>query len=235
MASKKSVFVILTSSTCGHCQTFKSKYRDEVIKRVKDDGKVNFVEINFPTSNSVPGPEYHPDLVKYIGWFPEFIIFTGESWENHSIELIGSIMAGKMVSGRPEFVQEESRLDVDSIISWINKEVPSGPFESSESLGGPYRVNTAHPTNVIQSSPQNSLSRYGVQPPRHPTINSDNKNPRKVVLLTEGGRPLNKESIPGEDTEQRSVSSPGFGSMGYVPTIGMRTKFRSGNIETDIK
>ena len=122
MASKKPVFVIITSSTCGHCQTFKTKYRDEVASRIKAEGKANLVEINFPTSNAVPGPEYHPNLVKYIGWFPEFVLFTGESWENHSIDLDGVIMAGAGWDdkGRPKFNQEESRLDVEGIISWVN-------------------------------------------------------------------------------------------------------------------
>src|SRR5680860_1135952 len=124
---KTPVFVIITSTTCGACNTFKTRYRMEVMSRLKDEGRVEIVEINFPNMKPVLDNRYHPDLIKFIPWYPLFIIFTGESWENHSTPLMGEIMYAKYEGGRysPEMNQP---INAETIILWVNKKISEHPY-----------------------------------------------------------------------------------------------------------
>ena len=260
MFAHKPVLVIVTSTTCGHCHDFKSQVRDDLVAKIRETGKVNVVETNFESATAAPGPEYHPSFVSYIGWFPEFILFTGDSWENHDSELKGEIMGGKMTDGKPEWVQGGPRPTVDGITGWINEKLATEPFKSAQ--GGSYIVNVPPPANTVRTV--GSAPKYGTSAPKHPTIS----NQRRVVL-TEGGRPLdmgNGVQIPGvppghfnshgswdgsRSRTQEPVQTPGLqgnlytglrsgsptsaGSTGYVPTIGMRTNFVSSTIGPDIQ
>jgi hypothetical protein len=66
--------------------------------------------------------DHHPDLRRYISWYPEFAIFTNSTWEDKSdgAKLQGVVMGGKMgANGRIELGDTGTRTSPDSIIQWI--------------------------------------------------------------------------------------------------------------------
>jgi len=161
MSTRRPVFVIVTADTCGHCTTFKNKTLPSLKSRILSEGKCSLVEINFPNTNTIPGPEYHPHLKKYIGWFPTFFLFTGSSWSDHSKPLNGIILNGKLEGDEPKFVSSVNLSD-DSIISWINRSISSNPLftnDESQSLSTPtnsppdIRLNIKSSNNNLQRVP----------------------------------------------------------------------------------
>ena len=129
-SSKRNILVIVTAGDCPACKFFKSKRRDllDIVNREK---LVKIEEINFPNKHSPPDfSSYHPDLVKYIGWFPEFIIFTKESWNNHSIPLKGYVLngvytfeSGGIVPGSLDIEDRQANIDIRTIVNWIRQTV----------------------------------------------------------------------------------------------------------------
>ena len=225
---KKSVFVIITSDTCHNCVRFKTDFRNDLLKKLEDSGKINVVEINYQTSQPIQDPNYHPDLSSYIGWFPEFILFTGESWEDRSSKLRGEIMYGNMINGQPVISPGGPKFSVDGIFSWVEEKLSENLFKSSKIQS------EVHNTNISQiplPSSAINLPKYGISSPRHPTINP-NSPQKRVIVLTDGNITLNTEFA---QTSNNSYSPSGNGSTGYVPGIGMNINFSHSSLDFDIK
>ena len=112
------VFVIVTADNCGHCRNFKEKQWPFLKQKLQNDGRVKIIEIPLPTMGTIPGEEYHSDLVKYIGWYPTFLLFNGSTWNNKMTILKGLIYSGEIVNGKPTYRNGESG-DADSIYKWV--------------------------------------------------------------------------------------------------------------------
>lgn len=126
---KSHILVIFTATSCGACIKYKKIFRDDVLNKLISEGKVSIIEINFPTFNVVLGPEYHPQLKKYIGWFPEFVLFTNESWYNYSTDLIGYIMGGRIVNGEAK-PEKPIAPNAENVSNWINRTIASEMVEN---------------------------------------------------------------------------------------------------------
>ena len=120
----KPVLIIVTSETCAHCVTYKKYYHYQVMDWVKQKKQVNLIELHLSDGLVRLAPEHHPDLKRYVRWFPQFLLFTGESWGNRQGKLDGIIMGGEMVNGTPETVEEKMPpLNGSNIIRWATEHV----------------------------------------------------------------------------------------------------------------
>lgn len=122
----KPVFVLIMSESCGHCANFKAKRWPGIKEKLLKDGKVDVVEITLQDSTVKPGKEYHPQLAKYIGWFPIMMLFNGNDWKNHGSNLRGIIKNGKLTNNGVETVPDgDKQVDYSpkSILSWVNQNV----------------------------------------------------------------------------------------------------------------
>lgn len=135
MSNKDYVLVIVTSDTCGHCTVFKNNERDPLLNRLENDPRLEVVEVDIINGDASVINNFHPMLRIYVGWFPEFILFKGNSWREHDQPLIGKIMGGfmekKNVNGIETMKAEYdpnsgAKPTVENILDWINQTLPFG-------------------------------------------------------------------------------------------------------------
>jgi len=130
----KPVFVLLMAKTCGHCANFKSKRWPSIKEELLKDGKVDIVEIELETQTTKPPSKYHPDLHKYIGWFPSMFLFNGDSWNNHNSELKGIIKNGKLTDDGVKNVKSGGKIvdySQESILAWVDSNLNQNPIFQS--------------------------------------------------------------------------------------------------------
>ena len=130
--SSKPVFVLITAKTCPGCVIFKKNTWDDLKKDLEKQNKVQIVTIEVPTTQSKPDPnKYHKDLSRFIGWFPTFILFPADRWNNPKSELIGIVKNGKLVppgtnkDGKyiPEMVEPVGKFnpsDKNDTLKWVD-------------------------------------------------------------------------------------------------------------------
>ena len=237
MTSKKPVFVIVTSGSCGHCKTYKEKQRVELVNRIKSEGKVNLIEIDLPGSRVEIKPEYHPDLTRYIAFFPQFLLFTGESWDNKSGRLEGVSINGEMINDKIELINKPTKSDTNFILNWINLQSAEFRSKAMGSSQNPNSVNSNYQNSNYQGvnstrgpSPNNNYQsqNFGTLSPLHPTLNNNLGPVQKKIILTEGGKPLNYDMNENSKLIQQD-------NVEFVPTIGSKIRYKHSNIDLDIK
>lgn len=139
----KPVFVLLMAETCAHCANFKNKRWPSIKEELVKQNEVDIVELELETQTTKPSNKYHPDLSKYIGWFPTMFLFNGDSWNNHNSELKGVIKNGKLTNNGVENVKSGGKLvdySQESIISWVNKNLSQNLIFNSESYGNADKI-----------------------------------------------------------------------------------------------
>ena len=142
--NQKPVFVLITAEVCSACQHFKNNIWFDLKKELENQGKVKIVTINLPTLNSKPDTtKYHPDLKRYVGWFPTMSLFPASSWYNKSSELKGVIKDGQII---PSFYDENGQfksehvekgkiiLSKDSVLNWIDNTIKNFKTQKSNTL-----------------------------------------------------------------------------------------------------
>ena len=117
------IFFVVTSSQCTHCRYYKSKYRLKVNRLIKKLKNVKIIEkdISVLLKNR---DKYHNDLLKFIGWYPSFMLFKESSWNDHNNPLFGLVMAGILKDGKIRYDDKsEFNLDPNFIINWIKSSI----------------------------------------------------------------------------------------------------------------
>lgn len=224
MAVQRPVFVAITSSTCGHCHVYRANQRDKIVDFLKEDGRVEIVEIHANTSdpNSI-GSQYHPGLSKLIKWFPIFFVFTGESWNDHNSELVGHVLGGRIENGTSHNVPENRpRHDFDGITGWVLQSL-NNTKNRQESRGRRVPINKNNRrfpkgTQVVAAGVKNkqsgraSIPRSGRLPPRNPNIRPEPSvaTPRTSNRTPKPSNPPNtnlRTPKPSNTSQRRSRNS----------------------------
>ena len=222
MADSRSppIFVILTAGNCGHCVTFKDKYLDDLEDRIanlEDNNEIRFLHAKLDTVSDKPDPNLtHPKLSGLLGWFPQFILITGDTWDDHSGKLDGQIFGGvlekgvmkKGSDGRPVTVKD-GKIDDENIYNWITKNLATPKFSQ----------------NVQSTAPNHSQQRddgYGLRS-RSPSAQTQSPphGGRDTIDGTSGG---------GSGASGIGASSGKNVESRHVPTVGMRIRLSNGNI-----
>ena len=126
MQTSPAVFVIVTAKDCGACTFFKHKTQDDLMSKLESysnslgPGKLEIVSIDLDSISSAGQTlvKYHRDLIRYVSWFPTFLLFTKQSW--HSDKLVGKAFNGEIQNGRwvPVPINRQP-MTSDAILNWI--------------------------------------------------------------------------------------------------------------------
>ena len=188
---KRPVFVAITSDSCGACSVYKSQHQNDLISGLKELDIVDVVEINTKTMNPESmSQEYHPELSKLIKWYPVFMLFEGESWENHDGHLVGKIRGGRIVNGVSSVVQPHPPITSEGIIKWV-AETSREPMFNRIS-GSKSRDSKMNPVPVPGRSTRDRSVDTKVKP----------KNPLSQGPLTRGNL-LQSKLVRGSNTVPR--------------------------------
>lgn len=130
----KPVLVLITSEKCGACKHFKQKIWPRLGMYLRKDTRFEVVEIHvMDTANEIR--RVHTDLVRFVGWFPTIMLFTGESWV--STLLKGKVLNGEFIGDRithyqdiPIKIKEQVLLEHRRIYEWIEKTLQDEMFSS---------------------------------------------------------------------------------------------------------
>lgn len=165
----KPVFVLLTATTCPACVNFKARVWPSLKEELEKQNKVKVVTIEVPTTSSKPDTQsYHPELSRFIGWFPTMFLFPADRWNNHSSELIGIVKNGKIVppsvneAGNkvPEHVEPMGKINLskEDTLKWVDFTInnPDGMFKRDSSNQGSSNNQVHNSQNNHNSSNQSS-------------------------------------------------------------------------------
>jgi len=132
------IFIIVTADGCGHCTRFKAQHLDNLIKMLMSTENLNIIHINLPDMKGLL-PTYsisdsnifryikgnirtiNPKFYNMIGWFPQFFIFSTESWLDVNKPLKGKLIGGRILDDGT-IQQDPSQniaLTADSIYKWV--------------------------------------------------------------------------------------------------------------------
>lgn len=127
------VFVIVTNEQCGACHRYREKIRDDLFKKLDRSILSDVIEIHLPSMvNKSPLDDYHPKLKEIVAWYPNFMLFTSESWNNKKGNLVTEIMNGSFIEGKIQLVGGVP-FTPEGIIDWIRS-------KTVEANGQPKRV-----------------------------------------------------------------------------------------------
>lgn len=113
------VFVSVNAKDCGPCIMYEKNIRDPLIAKIEKENGVDIVEIN-NERRSASLDSFHPMLKHWVGWFPTFLIFTKETWEDKESNLLGTIYDGKFnEQGKPEWIKGTLATE-KNILEWIH-------------------------------------------------------------------------------------------------------------------
>lgn len=132
------VFVLIMSDTCGACQLFKKNKLANLRKRLERE-PVDLVEIELTGNNKSQLDQYHPDLKRWVAWFPIMLLFPKNLWNDKTGKLDGAIKNGRMTAeGVKNIPTDNKPVDYSdrSVIKWVHN-----------NLGHPHYHNTNNNTN----------------------------------------------------------------------------------------
>ncbi len=204
----RNVFVIITAETCGACAKFKEKggVREKILRKLNELNIVRIEEIVLrATTTSTPDARellerYHPNLRVWIGWFPQFLLFTSESWDNKYDPLKGSIFNGtfdplkydqttreaRLATGPKPVQDSRYKINADNIVSWIYSTSQMNNHNSSHF--------SSYPDGPEYYSDHHSqLSNYGNEPVRTRAIPTVGSGIKYRPIISESGGNWNME------------------------------------------
>ena len=218
----KPVFVLLTSTTCPSCVNFKAKVWPSLKEDLEKQNKVKVVTIEVPTNSSKPDKQsYHPELSRFIGWFPTMFLFPADRWNNHSSELIGIVKNGKIVppsvneAGNkvPEHVEPMGKIKFskEDTLKWVDFTInnPDGMFKRGSS--------NHNSSNHSSSNHSSSNHQNNIKPENH--HNSSNQSSQNVG-----------EKIENHIKNNQNIKKLPNGNY-KVPTAGYYARFEKSKVE----
>lgn len=148
------VFVLITAKTCHACHGFRSHTWEDLKTELIKQGKVQVVEIDVPNTQSKPdSTQYHPQLSRFIGWFPTMSLYPADRWNNHLSTLIGIIKNGKIVppsDEQGEHIETVGKMNLskDDILKWVDYTITKEKmFSGSQTPHNPPNNPSNIPTN----------------------------------------------------------------------------------------
>lgn len=118
------IFIFVTAGNCGVCSAIKPMWADPetgigLRSKIDSTGVVDIIEIETPLMSKGRDifDQYHPDLYRFIRWYPTFIMVTAESWNNKSKKLEGIVFNGKMEDG--DYVNDNGPFSASYVYNWV--------------------------------------------------------------------------------------------------------------------
>jgi hypothetical protein len=125
--SYQCVLVTATASNCAGCKTWARSEKDKLHTLLKGKVKILHYNIeNFEHPDEELPKGLHPDLSRYIGFYPSFILFPDINFYNTKQYLVGIVFNGKsIVNGiGNEWIPDEEhseKITSENIEKWIKE------------------------------------------------------------------------------------------------------------------
>jgi len=118
----------------------------KLIKALQNDGSVRIRSIIIDDMRDFTlGNEYHPQLQSKVHFFPTFILFPGNLWNNHKTKLKGIIKHGDEPQPKIDYSK-------NSVLSWINDSLKNSLFSSEKYSSDKYVVPTLGTYNRFKNT-----------------------------------------------------------------------------------
>ena len=86
----KPVVVLVTSAICGPCREFKRDVLPKLKEKISKGKIVDFVHLETQGMDFNFKPEgFNPKIKNFVSYFPSLLIFSGKTWKNHYVNLVG--------------------------------------------------------------------------------------------------------------------------------------------------
>ena len=134
--SEKAVFIFVSAGNCGGCIRFKKDFWD---KTKVDLSKIPGLHVSevavLKIGDSLP-PNAHKDLVRFVSWYPTFILVSKASYDKGKLE--GVVFNGVENKTKWELVPLAQRKPTDqaTVVSWVKQELADNSlFKKGVSFG----------------------------------------------------------------------------------------------------
>lgn len=145
----------------------------------------------------------HPELNNWIGFFPQVMIFDGNTWYNKSGNLKGSVMGGQWIErgekkmmnpGADNFEQtDRTQLRHFDVINWVKTNIPKYSSSSSSS-------NTSNNTEASSSiSPR--ITSQNTRRSNNRNVNTHNSNNMNKKQASTAGYSITVSEMSSSEEE----------------------------------
>jgi hypothetical protein len=131
MSMSKPVFLLVTADQCGYCTEFKNNIWPNLKKYLKKIDLVQVHHINFPSPSPIhlaKSGKYHPDLGKFINWYPTMMLFPYSLWSNSNSVLKGDVMNGLFEKDMVKMNPPLKPYIEKNILEWLNSTLKNNPL-----------------------------------------------------------------------------------------------------------
>lgn len=137
-SSFKATAVIVTSPKCGTCNVYKNEKssdgttrRDRIVSSLNSIDDIRVIEIETmnlsPQTIKSTADKYHPQLSKFIRWFPIITLFN-HSLNDRNSQLDGVIYGAINVGGQIKPSGGLKLFEGDLVKNWVNNELNDNPI-----------------------------------------------------------------------------------------------------------
>ena len=172
MSSRSATAIIVTSDSCGACKQFENTgKRDQAVAAINSLPNVQAQVIKIPDLTQISMANlknYHPDLPKFVAWFPTLIL-ANETWHDRSSKLQGVVYGGELENNqlKPTKGFGLNWFQPNNLKEWIPGEMKENkmfasllsPSHNSSHNSSPIMNNN----DVMRSNRANRLN-HGTQP-----------------------------------------------------------------------
>lgn len=126
MEFDKPVIVFITAKTCLKCVSFKKTVIPELRDKIKNLKNVEIDYVDYETTIPTDKENVHPDIVKFIKFFPSVMIFPKSLWKNHNRNLKGITYGVEKNS-----IINNIKINTETIHNWILENINDNMFSST--------------------------------------------------------------------------------------------------------
>lgn len=121
----KPVLLLVMSKKCGGCLQYKATAFPKIKAKLEKDPRFVFKIVELDDFNPGNIKTIHPEVKNFIRFFPTYVLFTGESFNDHKSKLVGVVNnSGTEDEPKPNNGDE-------GLHEWISKTISSAPFSKT--------------------------------------------------------------------------------------------------------
>lgn len=122
------VFIFVSAGNCGGCERFKKNFWEKTKSELNKIAGLSIVEVPLNKIGDKLPPSAHPNLDKYIGWYPTFILVSKSSYDKKQLD--GVVFNGIEGKHRYELspIAQRRATDDINIVAWVKEELNNNPI-----------------------------------------------------------------------------------------------------------
>jgi hypothetical protein len=130
MSQEKAVLIFVAADNCGGCSRFKKHFWNDTKKELAGIEGLRVIQYEISRIGDLLPPGAHPDLSRFVKWYPTFILVSSKSHQRDSPHLEGVVFNGVQVDGIWDIAPPAKRMATDNvgIIKWVREELSNNPL-----------------------------------------------------------------------------------------------------------